>query len=99
MPWPAPSANPARAMHTCYAAPDVALEADLLRRDLTVNALAQDADGAIIDLYGGQNDLRQRLLRHVFPRFMKSAARAARRALCRPLRPTSVFALPKRLRP
>ncbi len=35
---------------TCYAAPDVTLEADLLRRDLTVNALARDADGAIIDL-------------------------------------------------
>jgi len=48
---------------TCYAAPDVTLEADLLRRDLTVNALAQDADGAIIDPYGGQNDLRQRVLR------------------------------------
>ncbi len=51
--------------------PDVTLEADLLRRDLTVNALAQDADGAIIDPYGGQNDLRQRLLRHVSPRLVK----------------------------
>ncbi|HED1311195.1 TPA: multifunctional CCA tRNA nucleotidyl transferase/2'3'-cyclic phosphodiesterase/2'nucleotidase/phosphatase, partial [Kluyvera ascorbata] len=39
---------------TCYAAPDVTLEQDLLRRDLTVNALAQDADGTIIDPYGGQ---------------------------------------------
>jgi hypothetical protein len=39
---------------TCYAAPDVTLEQDLLRRDLTINALAQDADGQIIDPYGGQ---------------------------------------------
>lgn len=84
---------------TCYAAPDVTLEADLLRRDLTVNALAQDADGAIIDPYGGQNDLRQRLLRHVSPRLVKiRCACCASRALP-PATPTSVFALPKRLRP
>ena len=47
---------------TCYAAPDVTLEQDLLRRDLTINALAQDENGHIIDVYGGQNDLRDRLL-------------------------------------
>ncbi|MDM7202573.1 multifunctional CCA tRNA nucleotidyl transferase/2'3'-cyclic phosphodiesterase/2'nucleotidase/phosphatase, partial [Citrobacter freundii] len=41
---------------TCYAAADVTLEQDLLRRDLTINALAQDADGQIIDPYGGQTD-------------------------------------------
>lgn len=84
---------------TCYAAPDVTLEADLLRRDLTVNALAQDADGAIIDPYGGQNDLRQRLLHHVSPRLVKiRCACCASRALP-PATPTSVFALPKRPRP
>jgi len=54
---------------TCYAAPDVTLEQDLLRRDLTINALAQDDDGHIVDAYGGQNDLHNRILRHVSPAF------------------------------
>lgn len=54
------------------------LEADLLRRDLTVNALAQDADGTIIDPYGGQNDLRLRLLRHVSPAFSEDPLRVLR---------------------
>ena len=63
---------------TCYAAPAVTLEADLLRRDLTVNALAQDADGTIIDPYGGQNDLRLRLLRHVSPAFSEDPLRVLR---------------------
>ena len=39
---------------TCYAAPDVTLEQDLLRRDLTINALAQDENGQIVDAYGGR---------------------------------------------
>ena len=63
---------------TCYAAPDVTLEQDLLRRDLTVNALAQDDDGTIIDPYGGLNDLRQRLLRHVSPAFAEDPLRVLR---------------------
>lgn len=63
---------------TCYAAPDVTLEQDLLRRDLTVNALAQDADGAIIDPYGGQRDLQQRILRHVSPAFAEDPLRVLR---------------------
>jgi tRNA nucleotidyltransferase (CCA-adding enzyme) len=63
---------------TCYAAPDVTLEQDLLRRDLTVNALAQDADGTIIDPYNGQSDLRQRLLRHVSPAFSEDPLRVLR---------------------
>ncbi|KFB99167.1 tRNA nucleotidyltransferase [Trabulsiella guamensis ATCC 49490] len=63
---------------TCYAAPDVTLEQDLLRRDLTVNALAQDADGNIVDPYHGQADLRQRLLRHVSPAFSEDPLRVLR---------------------
>ncbi|SQC16257.1 tRNA nucleotidyltransferase [Klebsiella pneumoniae] len=80
MPWPATERKSGAGYtgFTCYAAPDVTLEADLLRRDLTVNALAQDADGAIIDPYGGQNDLRQRLLRHVSPAFSEDPLRVLR---------------------
>lgn len=63
---------------TCYAAPDVTLEQDLLRRDLTVNALAQDDDGTIIDPYGGRADLQNRLLRHVSPAFGEDPLRVLR---------------------
>lgn len=42
---------------TFYASPEVTLEEDLIRRDLTVNAMAEDADGRIIDPYGGRDDL------------------------------------------
>ncbi len=63
---------------TCYAAADVTLEQDLLRRDLTINALAQDTDGQIYDPYGGQADLRQRLLRHVSPAFSEDPLRVLR---------------------
>ena len=63
---------------TCYAAPDVTLEQDLLRRDLTVNALAQDDSGQIIDPYGGEQDLRDRLLRHVSPAFSEDPLRVLR---------------------
>lgn len=63
---------------TCYAAPDVTLEQDLLRRDLTVNALAEDANGTIIDPYGGQRDLQQRILRHISPAFAEDPLRVLR---------------------
>lgn len=63
---------------TCYAAPDVTLEQDLLRRDLTVNALAKDADGSIIDPYGGRRDLELRILRHVSPAFGEDPLRVLR---------------------
>ena len=63
---------------TCYAAPDVTLEQDLLRRDLTINALAQDENGQIVDAYGGQDDLRNRLLRHVSPAFSEDPLRVLR---------------------
>ena len=48
-----------------YAAPDVTLEDDLARRDLTINAMARDKDGTVIDPYGGHSDLANKLLRHV----------------------------------
>ncbi|EAY1377133.1 multifunctional CCA addition/repair protein [Salmonella enterica] len=63
---------------TCYAAPDVTLEADLQRRDLTINALARDDDGQIIDPYHGRRDLETRLLRHVSPAFGEDPLRVLR---------------------
>lgn len=63
---------------TCYAAPDVTLEDDLLRRDLTINAMAQDVRGNIIDPYGGQNDIKNRLLRHISPAFAEDPVRILR---------------------
>src|SRR5215510_4131321 len=51
--------------------PDVTLEDDLRRRDLTINAMAEDAAGAVIDPHGGQRDLADRLLRHVSPAFVE----------------------------
>ena len=58
--------------------PDVSLEADLLRRDLTINAIAQAADGQLIDPYGGQADLQARILRHVSPAFAEDPLRVLR---------------------
>ena len=65
---------------SCYAAPDVTLEQDLMRRDLTINAMAQDADGRIIDPFGGQADLRGKILRHVSPAFAEDPVRILRTA-------------------
>ena len=56
----------------------VTLEEDLIRRDLTVNAIAQDEDGQLIDPYGGQRDLEARLLRHVSPAFTEDPLRVLR---------------------
>ena len=63
-----------------HADPSVTLEDDLRRRDLTVNAMAQDAQGRLIDPWGGQADLRQRLLRHVSPAFAEDPVRILRLA-------------------
>ena len=63
-----------------HAAPDVTLEEDLARRDLTINAMAADASGQIIDPYGGQNDLAQKCLRHVSPAFAEDPVRILRLA-------------------
>ena len=58
--------------------PSVTLEQDLLRRDLTINAIAQDADGALIDPHGGIADLQARVLRHVSPAFAEDPVRILR---------------------
>ncbi|NNH90988.1 multifunctional CCA addition/repair protein [Pasteurella multocida] len=58
--------------------PTISLEQDLSRRDLTINALAQDLDGKIYDFYGGLTDLKQRLLRHVSPAFAEDPLRVLR---------------------
>ncbi len=60
------------------AAPDVSLEADLRRRDLTINAIAESPEGTIIDPYQGMIDLQRRLLRHVSPAFVEDPVRILR---------------------
>lgn len=63
---------------TCYAAPDVTLEEDLLRRDLTINAIARSDDGELIDPYHGRQDLENRVLRHVSEAFGEDPLRVLR---------------------
>ncbi len=64
-----------------HAAQDVTLEQDLARRDLTINAMAQDeASGEIIDPYGGRRDIAARVLRHVSPAFAEDPVRVLRLA-------------------
>jgi tRNA nucleotidyltransferase (CCA-adding enzyme) len=63
-----------------HAAPDVTLEDDLARRDLTINAMAQDTDGTLIDPYGGRQDIERRVLRHVSPAFAEDPVRILRLA-------------------
>ncbi|MCG3865025.1 MULTISPECIES: multifunctional CCA addition/repair protein [unclassified Photobacterium] len=62
----------------CYSAPDVTLEQDLLRRDLTINAIAQTPTGELIDPYHGQQDLHDKILRHVSPAFSEDPLRVLR---------------------
>ncbi|UTW02694.1 hypothetical protein KDX31_15270 [Amphritea atlantica] len=61
-----------------YASPDVTLEEDLIRRDLTINAMAMDDQGNITDPYNGQRDLQQKVLRHVSPAFSEDPLRVLR---------------------
>jgi len=61
-----------------HAAPDVTLEQDLARRDLTINAIAKAPDGTLVDPFGGVRDLRRRLLRHVSPAFVEDPVRLLR---------------------
>lgn len=63
---------------TVHAAPDVSLEQDLERRDLTINAIAKDSNGDIIDPFNGVEDLRKRILRHVSPAFVEDPVRIMR---------------------
>ncbi|HOL65466.1 MAG TPA: multifunctional CCA tRNA nucleotidyl transferase/2'3'-cyclic phosphodiesterase/2'nucleotidase/phosphatase, partial [Accumulibacter sp.] len=63
-----------------HAAPDVRLEDDLARRDLTINAIARAADGTLIDPYGGVADLQAKVLRHVGPAFVEDPVRVLRLA-------------------
>src|SRR5512143_1276194 len=63
---------------TVYAAADVTLEEDLRRRDLTINAMAEDAAGALVDPYGGQRDLAARVFRHVSEAFAEDPVRILR---------------------
>ena len=61
-----------------YAAPEVTLEQDLARRDLTINAIAKDDAGQLIDPYHGQRDLAAKVLRHVSPAFAEDPVRILR---------------------
>jgi len=61
-----------------HAEPDVTLEQDLARRDLTINAMAQDDHGLVIDPYGGRADLQARILRHVTDAFREDPVRILR---------------------
>jgi tRNA nucleotidyltransferase (CCA-adding enzyme) len=63
---------------TFDASPTVTLAEDLKRRDLTINAMAQAADGTLIDLYGGVSDLQKGILRHVSPAFAEDPVRILR---------------------
>ncbi|WP_313739751.1 multifunctional CCA addition/repair protein [Pseudomonas sp.] len=63
---------------TFHASPEVTLEQDLIRRDLTINAMAEDQQGNLYDPYHGQRDLQAKLLRHVSPAFAEDPLRVLR---------------------
>ena len=63
---------------TFHAAPEVTIEQDLARRDLTINAIAQAEDGTLIDPFGGQRDLQARVLRHVSSAFVEDPVQIGR---------------------
>ena len=63
---------------TCYAAPDVTLEQDLVRRDLTINAMVEDMNGQIIDPLNARADLDNRILRHISESFSEDPLRVLR---------------------
>ncbi|CAM3746201.1 multifunctional CCA addition/repair protein [Rheinheimera salexigens] len=61
-----------------YADPDVTLEQDLMRRDLTINAIAKHQNGQLVDPFGGVNDIKNKVLRHVSPAFSEDPLRVLR---------------------
>ncbi|NCV63965.1 MAG: multifunctional CCA tRNA nucleotidyl transferase/2'3'-cyclic phosphodiesterase/2'nucleotidase/phosphatase, partial [Betaproteobacteria bacterium] len=61
-----------------HASPEVTLEEDLARRDLTINAMAQADDGSVVDPFGGQRDLQNKVLRHVTDAFREDPVRILR---------------------
>ena len=61
-----------------YASPEVTLEQDLARRDLTINAIARDESGLLVDPYGGAADIKDKKLRHVSPAFVEDPVRILR---------------------
>ncbi|RTR03836.1 polynucleotide adenylyltransferase [Halomonas nitroreducens] len=63
-----------------HASPEVSLEEDLARRDLTINAMAETPEGELVDPYGGLADLQARVLRHVSPAFVEDPLRVLRTA-------------------
>lgn len=63
---------------TFHTAKNVTLKDDLARRDLTINALAEDENGQVIDYYGGLDDLKQKYLRHITPAFSEDPVRVLR---------------------
>ena len=65
---------------TVHASPEVTLEQDLIRRDLTINAIAMTPDGELIDPYGGQQDLADKVFRHISPAFSEDPVRILRLA-------------------
>ncbi|MBS1187932.1 MAG: cca [Burkholderiaceae bacterium] len=72
------STGPGYKGFTFHTAPEVTLEDDLIRRDLTINAIAEEEDGTLIDPFGGQRDLAAKLFRHVSPAFAEDPVRILR---------------------
>ena len=70
--------GPGHADFVCHADPGVTLEEDLARRDLTINAMARDEQGALVDPWNGQRDIAARVLRHVSPAFAEDPLRVFR---------------------
>jgi tRNA nucleotidyltransferase (CCA-adding enzyme) len=70
--------GPGHTGFVCHTGPDVTLEDDLARRDLTVNAMARTTDGELLDPFGGQADLSERMLRHVSEAFVEDPLRVFR---------------------